>query len=603
MNELTRLIPFLKKYKGWLSLSIFSNIFLSIFTVLSVPVIIPFFQILFNSQENQQNANQGSDIEVYLRTYFTELIQNEGKEQALLMICILISLVFLFRNLFRYLALYCMAPVRNGVVADLRSAMYHKFLSLPPSFFIKHRRGDLISRVSSDVQEVEWSILNVIEAIFKAPLIMIGCIIFMFMTSVKLSIFMMVLLVVVVVIIGGISKSLKKTSTEVQSKLGFLSAMVEESLNGLKIIQGFNAERYMSKRFDANNKSYRDLLTKLLHKRDLSVPTSEFLGVSVVAVLLWYGTTLVFKGELYPETFFAFVFAFYQLIEPGKSFSSAFYNIQKGAAALNRIEEVTLYKNDEVQGVNKIESFRNSIKFENVSFKYPGEDVFAIRNFNLDVKKGEVIAIVGPSGAGKTTLSDLLIRFIEPTEGKILLDGKDLKDCTLLSSRSLFGLVTQEAILFNDSIENNITFGQENDKGFGVVESAKIANSDEFIKQTVDGYQTNIGDKGMKLSGGQRQRLTLARAINKNPEIFILDEATSALDSESEILIQKALDQIMNDKTVFVIAHRLSTIKKADKIVVIDHGNIVEMGRHADLIDLGGTYNSMIENQKFVGND
>lgn len=593
MSAFWKLIHRVGKYKGYFGLSIFFNILLSIFTVVSIPVIIPFFQILFD----RIPTASGTDSLDGVNTYFQQLIYSQGKENALLIACGLILLIFLLKNLFRYLALYFVVPMRTGIVRDIRSELFEKYLRLPLSYYSDQRTGDLISRITLDVLEVEVSILKVIEVVFKAPLIIIGSILFMIYVSPQLSLFVLVLLVFTVVVIGGISKTLKKQSQKAQQRLANITSTVEESIGGIKIIKAFNGEENQKERFAKENDGYRNTLISLMNRQNLSSPLSEFLGISVVTALLWYGSKLVFAESLQPETFFAFIFAFYQVIEPAKSFSSAYYNIQKGMAAVERIDDLMTTAQENTKADSAPIQFHNKIEIKNVSYQYQGDDKIVLDDINLTINKGEVVALVGPSGSGKTTLVDLIMGFYPIQTGEINIDGNAISNQDLGSVRSLFGLVSQNAILFHDTIKNNITFGKGNSSKEKIEQSAKISNAHEFIVDLQDGYNTIIGDKGMKLSGGQRQRLTIARAVLHDPQILVLDEATSALDSESEKLVQDALDKILHDRTSIVIAHRLSTIKNADKIVVMDQGRIISMGNHEELYKTSPLYKKYVDMQ------
>ena len=563
-------------------------------------MIAPFFDILFSQEVVALSKPEDNNLPDNLDYFFSQLVINYTPQSALLIVIAAMLVVFFLKNIFRYLALYFMAPVRNGIIYDLRKQIFEKYIDLPLSFYSTEKKGDLMNRMTSDVQEIEWSILNTIEAIFKAPLIIVGSLTFMILVSPQLTLFVLVLIGFTAFIIGGISKTLKRSSSEVQTRLGRISSILEETLGGLRIIKGFNAQKYQSEKLEKDNADYRNILTRLLWRRDLSSPLSEFLGIVVVSMLLWYGSALVFDKVLTPDLFFAFIFAFFQVIEPAKSFSSAYYNIQKGLAAVDRVDNLLNTPNPIVDPEKPLTdiSFERKIKFEKVSFKYDNADTAALDQIDITINKGEVVALVGSSGAGKSTFVDLLPRFFDVSSGSIRIDGNDIRSYTLYDLRSLFGIVSQEAILFNDTIKNNILFGAEaTDEQ--IEEAARIANVSEFVNEMPDKYQSNIGDRGMKLSGGQRQRLTIARAVLRNPPIMILDEATSALDSESELLVQDALEKLMKNRTTVVIAHRLSTIRNADKIVVLDKGRIVEMGSHEQLMTLNANYNKFVEMQTF----
>lgn len=575
---------------------------MALFTVVSIPAIIPFLQVLFErSPEAASTLPQWSwnveTIVVYTQSYFGQLILEHGKETALAYICVGIVLLFFLKNLFRYLSLVVMAPIRNGIVRDIRQQLFAKMLELPLAYFSEERKGDLLSRITADVQEVEWSILNVLEIIFREPLIIIGSLGVMLYISPSLTAFVFVLFFFTALIIGGIGKTLRKRSAKAQQQLGGLVTRIEEALSGLRIIKGFAAEKYQEERFQKENNQYRDTLTRMLWRRDLSSPMSEFLGITVVAILLWYGSRQVFSENLEAESFFAFLYAFFTIIAPAKAFSSAYYNIQKGLAALDRIDEIQFANNSIADAPNAtvVKNFEKEMVFDRVSFSYSQkEDDLVLSNINLNIPKGKIIALVGASGSGKTTLVDLLPRFYDAQKGNILLDGVDIRKYTLSSLRALMGIVSQAPVLFNDSIYNNIAFGMEEVDEAKIIAAAKIANAHKFIMATEQGYQTNIGDGGGKLSGGQRQRITIARAILKNPPLLILDEATSALDAASEKQVQDALNHLMQDRTTIVIAHRLATIKHADEIIVLDAGVIVQRGTHSELEQQEGLYKRLL---------
>lgn len=601
MKSFLRLLSYLKNYRTLLGLAMGSNVLTALFTLLSIPMLIPFFRILFQEPETMQEipaiAFSYKDAMEYFNYQFAQLILTEGRETVLGYVCIGIILVYLFRNLFRYLALYFMAPVRNGIIRDLRAQMFEQVLVLPLLFFGESRKGDLLARLTSDVQEVETSILNMLEVVFREPLIIIGSLSFMIYVSPSLTVFVFLLIIFTGVVIGGLGKRLKRTSTEVQDRLGFLLSLVEEGLGGLRIIKGFAAEDYQRNKFSTANNDYRNLLTSLLRRRDLASPLSEFLGIATVAALLWYGSRTVFSGAMEPDVFLTFMFAFYNVIDPAKNMAKATSNIQRGIGAFERVETLLDAKNEieEKPDAKSISEFKEVISYKNIHFSYNDQEGSVLKGVNLDIPKGKVVALVGSSGAGKSTLADLLPRFYDVNEGSISVDGTDIRDYKLKDLRQLMGIVSQEAILFNDTIYNNIVFGMEGNVRQDQVEAAaRIANAHDFIQATEDGYQTIIGDRGGKLSGGQRQRLTIARAILRNPSILILDEATSALDSESEKLVQEALTKLMQGRTAILIAHRLSTIQHADEIIVMRAGEIIERGSHAELLEQNGEYRKLV---------
>ncbi|MFN0214573.1 MAG: ABC transporter ATP-binding protein [Saprospiraceae bacterium] len=629
-----RLLRYYLPYKRLLTLAIACNILMSLFVVVSIPALLPFLQILFSGPNvggvqpnvggvlNPSDVKNPSDV---LNTFFEQLLIDHGREGSLLIVCSFLVLTFLGKNLFRYLSLYFLAPVRNGVVRDLRQKMLRKMLELPLSFFSEERKGDLMSRFSADVQEVEWSIMGVMEALVREPIVITGSLAYMLWVSPSLTAFVFGLLLFSGIIIGGIGKSLKKQSGEAQSRLGMVMSLVEETLGGLRIIKGFNAEQWQGERFARENDGYARTLTRLSRRRDLASPLSEFLGIAIASVLLWYGAKQVFAGHITGPIFITFLYAFYSITEPAKAFSAATYSIRKGMGALERVEAV-LDAPVAIQDADNalvINDFREKIEFKNVSFQYANAERGALENINLEIQKGKIVALVGASGAGKSTMADLLPRFYDPTEGQILLDGSDIRGLRLHDLRALMGIVSQEAILFNDTVRNNIAFslpaealakagttlssnlpaealakaGTALSPNLPVEAAAKAANAHEFIIQLPEGYDTNIGDRGSKLSGGQRQRLTIARALLKNPPILILDEATSALDSESEKLVQAALERLLENRTALVIAHRLSTVQHADEIIVMDAGRIVERGTHESLMRQSGYYRKLVELQ------
>ena len=600
MQRIGSLLKFLHKYRQNVCLNILSNILMVVFSIFSIPMLIPFLEILFGQKELVMESKPSSfDVATIVHNFnyeLSQIITSAGKEQALIYLCIGIVTIFFFKNLFRYLSVFFMAPVRNGIVRDIRQRLFDKILILPLSYFSDERKGDIMARVTVDVQEIENSILSVLESIIREPLIIIGALTLMIYLSASLTFFVFFLLIFTGVVIGGIGKALKKQSSKVLERQGSLVSNLEESLSGLRIIKAFNAEKHQSNKFLKENNSYKKLLTRLLWRRDLSSPLSEFMGISVVAVLIWYGFREVNSGAISVAAFIAFLYAFFTIIEPAKKFASASYKIQKGIAAVERIEVILNAENkiQDAQNAQSLKVFESSVEFNDVSFFYKKEDGNVVEGINFKISKGKTVALVGSSGAGKSTLADLVPRFYDVQKGQILIDGKDLRQLKLDDLRAQMGIVTQEAILFNDTIFNNIAFGEKNITEEQVVAAAKVANAHNFIMATEKGYQSNIGDRGMKLSGGQRQRLTIARAILKDPPILILDEATSALDSESEKLVQEALEKLLENRTSLVIAHRLSTIQHADEILVLKEGQIIERGTHQKLLELGGEYSKLV---------
>jgi subfamily B ATP-binding cassette protein MsbA len=494
--------------------------------------------------------------------------------------------------------MYFITFLRNGVLKDIRNKLYKKVVELPISYYSEKRKGDVIARITSDVLEIQHSFLSVLELIVREPLTILFTIIIMFGISVKLTLFVFIFIPIAGMIISRIGKSLKKKSDDVQREQGEFLSIIEETLGGLRVIKAFNSESRFYKTFTNSTKRFFDYSNILLNRQNLASPTGEFLGILVIGVLLWFGGKMVLVDEtLDASSFIAYMGLAYNILTPAKAISKASYGVKKGNAAAERVLEILETENpiSDIENPIQQENFENEISLKNISFKY--EDEYVLKNFNLEVKKGKTVALVGQSGSGKSTIANLLTRFYDVNEGEIKIDGNNIKNLSKKSLRGLLGLVTQDSILFNDSVKNNIGLGKENATENEIIEAAKIANAHDFIMGLPRGYNTNIGDSGNKLSGGQKQRLSIARAVLKNPPIMILDEATSALDTESERLVQDALEKMMKNRTSIVIAHRLSTIQNADTIVVLYRGEIVEQGTHAKLMELNGTYKKLVQMQ------
>lgn len=600
-----RITKYIKPYTSYAILNVISNIVSVLFSLVSLTMIIPFLGILFETQEKVYNPQPFSfnteSIKDNFYAIISSVIDEKGKLEALLFICILVLITFFFRNLFRYSSLYFLTPIRNGIVHDLRTDLHKKIISLPLPFFTEKRKGDLTSRLTSDLVEIEWSIMSSLEMIFKDPLNIIIYLITLIIISPQLTIFVVILLPLTGILIGVIGKSLKKSSDRGQNKMGDLLSIIDENISGLRIIKAFDAEQHINSNFERESGDYKKIMTKLLRKKDLSSPMSEFLSTIVLVIVMWFGGQLVLMGEgnLSAEEFIGYILIFSQIIPPAKSLTSSYYFIQKGSAAAQRIYEILDTENQISDAVNPkhIKLLNTQIDFKNISFKYDNTEV--LKNINFSIEKGKMIALVGQSGSGKSTLADLLARFYDLEKGKILIDNHEIKSIALTDLRSLMGIVSQESILFNDTIYNNIRLGKLDASKDEIINAAKVANAHQFILDSKNGYQTNIGDRGNKLSGGQKQRISIARAVLKNPEILILDEATSSLDTQSEKLVQNALEKLMTARTSLVIAHRLSTIKNADEIIVLDKGIIVERGTHDDLISKNGHYKKLSNLQSF----
>ena len=606
MSYFKDILRYEKKYRKFTILNILFNILYAIFNVLSVLAFIPVLGILFNTDNTVIKVPLYTGIRsiaAYAKESFyyfiSQKIENEGAIEVLFFICILTFSLFLFKNLFRYLASYVLVFLRNGIVKDLRDKLYHKIITLPLAYFSEKKKGDIIARMTIDVQEVEVSFLTSLEAIVREPLTVIISLTMMLILSVKLTLFVFVLLPVSGFIISSISKKLKANSLKAQKETGNFLSFIEETLTGLKIIKGFNAEKVIQEKFNTSTTKFRNLMSSVLHRKTLASPMSEFLGSATIIAILYYGGKLVLENNspLKAEEFFGYIVLFYTVLNPIKAITTAYYNIQKGEASAERIMEVLNTENSIKDKPNAAlkDGFINKIEFKNISFKY--KDTFVLKDFSLTINKGETVALVGQSGSGKSTLANLITRFYDVNKGEVLIDDQNIKDVTKKSLRNLMGIVSQDSILFNDTIANNIKLGTQAATEEAILEAAQIANADEFIQNLPEKYETNIGDSGNTLSGGQKQRLSIARAVLKNPPIMILDEATSALDTESEQLVQTALEKMMQNRTSLVIAHRLSTIQKADTIVVMKKGKIVEQGKHEELLALKGEYFKLVSMQ------
>ena len=599
---LKRYIP---PYKKQLILNFLFNLLSALFTVFSMALMSPILEILFElSEDVNQLLPWAANFDVIKNNlyYYVTLIKNDyGTGMTLLLVGLFVVIATFLKVGFAYLGAYEAVFIRNGVVKDMREQIYAKILRLALPFFSEERKGDIIARITGDVSEVENSIMSSLDMFLKNPIIIVVLLISMLIMSPSLTLFIFLVLPVAGFLIGRVGKSLKKVSMEGQNKMGMILTTVEETLGGLRIIKAFNAEEKMNNRFGQELRDYRNIMNRLMWRRELAHPLSELIGTFVIIIVVWYGGSLIIgkSSELNGASFIIYLGIFYQIINPAKAFTQAIYSIQKGLASMDRIDKILLAEVTipEAQNARTVKTLKDSIEYRNVTFAY--EEKIVLKNVSLKIEKGKTIALVGQSGSGKTTFVDLLPRFYDVKEGQILIDGIDIRDIKLHDLRDLMGNVNQDAILFNDTIYNNIAFGVENTTMEEVVAAAKVANAHNFIIETENGYDTLIGDRGSKLSGGQRQRLSIARAILKNPPILILDEATSALDTESERLVQDALENLMKNRTSLVIAHRLSTVRNADLICVFHEGKIVERGTHDELLALKGRYTHLHKMQVF----
>ena len=607
MDYFKKILRYAIPYKSYAWLNILSNIFYALFGTLAMVSLFPMLTVLFDKTKRLDvkpvwsGMFDAKDYATDYLNYFVTQKANQGTDDVLIFMVVLVIAMFLLKNLFGYLAMYFITFLRNGVLKDLRNDLYKKTVDLPVSFYSEKRKGDTIARITSDVLEIQHSFLSILELIVREPLTIIFAIAAMLLISFKLTLFVFIFIPVSGFIISRIGKSLKSHSDKVQKEQGFFLSILEETLGGLKIIKGFNAENIFTERFKSSTNRFFKFSNSLLNRQNLASPTSEFLGIVVIAILLWYGGQMVLVDKTLPaEMFLIYMALAYQILTPAKAISKASYNVKKGNAAAERVLEILETESaikDAPDAIIKAD-FTTGIEIENISFKYENE--WVLRHFSLHVPKGHTVALVGQSGSGKSTIANLVTRFYDVNEGAIRIDGVNIKDMTQKSLRGLLGLVTQDSILFNDTVKGNLQVAKEDATNDEIVEALKIANAWEFVETLPLGIETNIGDSGNKLSGGQKQRLSIARAVLKNPPIMILDEATSALDTESERLVQDALENMMKNRTSIVIAHRLSTIQKADTIVVLSNGEIVEIGKHSELLDKKGVYFNLVEMQSLA---
>ncbi len=608
MNYFKKILKFALPYKKYGVLNILFNILYALFGTLSFISLIPMLTVLLKQVEpikekpiyESANSIKGF-LEDSLNYVINTKIDEHGEVYVLGVMVFVVIVVFFFKNLFGYLANFFITYLRNGVLKDVRDAMYKRILDLNLSFYSEKRKGDTIARITSDVLEVQHSFLSILELFIREPLNIIFAIVSMLFISPKLTLFVFIFIPIAGFIISRIGKSLKKKSNLVQVEQGYFLSLVEETLANLKIIKGFSAEKRVLDKFEASTTRFKNYSNNLTHRQNLASPVSEVLGIAVIGTLLWYGGNMVLSGDdsLNGATFIAYMGLAYQILTPAKAIAKASYSVKKGDAAASRILEILETESSirDLANARDVQTFNRDISLENVSFAY--EDEIVLNDFNTVIKKGQTVALVGQSGSGKSTIANLLTRFYDATKGSIKIDGLDIKNITKKSLRDQMGLVTQDAILFNDTVRNNINLSNLEATDEAIIDALKVANAWEFVKDLPMGIDTNIGDSGNKLSGGQKQRLSIARAVLKNPPIMILDEATSALDTESEQLVQKALENMMKNRTSIVIAHRLSTIQNADLILVMQKGKIIEQGKHNELLDKKGVYHKLVEMQSF----
>lgn len=602
-----KILKYAIPYKGYAYLNIIANVFYALFGTLAMVSLFPMLSVLFDNTKRLETKPTWEglfNIKDYAENslnYFVTQKANEGTDDVLIFMVVLVIVMFLLKNFFGYLAMFFITFLRNGVLRDLRNDLYKKTIDLPISFYSEKRKGDTIARITSDVLEIQHSFLSILELVVREPLTILFALVAMLLISVKLTVFVFIFIPISGLIISWIGKSLKKHSDNVQKEQGFFLSILEETLGGLKIIKGFNAEKIFSSKFENSTSKFFKFSNTLLNRQNLASPTSEFLGIVVIAVLLWYGGQMVLvEKSLQPELFIIYMGLAYQILTPAKAISKASYGVKKGNAAAERVLEILETESTIKDTLNSKfkNDFEKDISISGISFKY--EDEWVLKDFSLEVPKGHTVALVGQSGSGKSTIANLLTRFYDVNKGSIIIDGSNIKDIQIKSLRSLMGLVTQDSILFNDTVKGNLQVANEHATDQEIEDALKVANAWEFVSELPSGIHTNIGDSGNKLSGGQKQRLSIARAVLKNPPIMILDEATSALDTESERLVQDALEKMMQNRTSIVIAHRLSTIQNADNIVVLTKGKIVEQGKHQELLDKKGTYYNLVKMQSLA---